>query len=318
MNRSTIQTLLFSGVLVGTSALSGQTSTPTKPAASPKAPAAATPGNPVDSGITASTDPSKVVLDINGEKMTAGQFNDLLKSFPPQVQQQASGPKRHEFAEQFIQLKIAAQEAQHENLQDSPAIKEQLAIQRDNVLAGALYQKMLADVNVSDADIQKYYDAHKSEFETVKAEHILIRFKGSAVPVGKDKKDLTDEEALAKAKEVQKRLLAGEDFAKVQKEETDDTSGPLPPFSHGQMVKEFDAAAFSLPIGKISDPVKTQFGYHIIKVISRDSKTLEQAKPEFIAKLRQEEVKKEIDALREKASVTMDENFFKAPGPATK
>lgn len=279
----------------------------------------ATPPKQVDSGISAPTDPNKVVLDINGDKMTAGQFNDMLKAFPPQVQQLANGPKRHDFIEQYIQLKLAAKEAERLNIGSTPAVREQIAIQRDNVLAGALYQDLLAKITISDADVQKYYDEHKSEYETVKAQHILIRFKGSPVPLGKDKKDLTEEEALAKAKEAQKRLLAGEDFAKVQKEMTDDTTGPLPPFSHNQMVKEFDEAAFSLPVGKISDPVKTQFGYHIIKVESHDTKTMEQAKPEIVQKLKPDAVKKQMDALRSKGNVVVDEAFFKAPAapPAT-
>ncbi len=291
---------------------SAPAATPASSDASPK------PGAPVDSAIAAPTDPNKVVLDVNGQKMTAAQFDEMVKGFPPQVQQMANGPQRHEFVEQIIRVILVSKEAENRGLDKKPSVQQQLTFQREQVLAGAMYQDMVTNLKVSDADVQKYYDEHKAEFETAKADHILIRFKGSAVPLGKGKKELTEEEALAKAKEVQKRLLAGEDFAKVQKEETDDTSGPLPQFTHGQMVKEFDQAAFSLPIGKVSDPVKTVFGYHIIKVISRDTKTMDQAKAEIMGKLRPELVKKEVDDLRAKGNVTMDENFFKTPGAATK
>jgi parvulin-like peptidyl-prolyl isomerase len=317
VNRSTIQTLTLVGALAATGLVSAQTSKPATPKTSQNSStpsdAAAKPAGPVDSAIAAPPDPNKVVLDIAGDKMTAGQFDEMVKSLSPQAQQMANGPQRHDFVESLIKLRLAAKEADRLGLQNKPAVKQQLEIQRDQVLMGALYQDLLANIKISDADIQKYYDEHKGDYDSVKAEHILIRFKGSAVPLGKGKKELTDEEALAKAKEVQKRLLAGEDFAKVEKEETDDTSGPLPAFTRGQMVPEFDKAAFSLPIGKVSDPVRTVFGYHIIKVISRDQKTMEQAKTEIVAKLRPELAKKEIEDLRGKGSVTMDEAFFKAP-----
>ncbi len=286
------------------------------PAASHTAASSPAGAGPVSSGIAAPVDPNKVVLSIDGENMTAGQFDTMIKAFPPQVQAAATGAQRHAFIEQYVQLKVAAKEAERLNLQAKPDVKMQLAIQHDNVLAGALYQDLLANVKVTDADVQKYYDEHKSEYETAKAHHILIRFKGSPVPLGKDKKELTEDEALAKAKEVQKRLMAGEDFAKVAKAESDDTSsqsGDLGEFKHGQMVGAFDTAVFSLPIGKVSDPVKTQFGYHIIRVDSRTTKTLAEAKPDIEKKLRPEIAKKEMDGLKVKDKVVIDEAFFTPP-----
>jgi len=85
----------------------------------------------------------------------------------------------------------------------------------------------------------------------------------------------TDEEALALAKELVKRLRAGEDFAKLAKEYSDDpgsrdNGGDLGWFGRGRVVPEFEKAAFSLKPGEISDPVKTMFGYHIIQVLEKD------------------------------------------------
>ncbi len=74
----------------------------------------------------------------------------------------------------------------------------------------------------SDA-LHKYYDEHKNEFQQVSAHHVLIRFKGSPVPLKEGQKDLTEEEALAKAQEVEKRLKAGEDFGVIAKAESADT-----------------------------------------------------------------------------------------------
>ncbi len=291
-----------------------------QPSAAPShsSPASAGPAAPVVPGITATTDPDKVVLNIDGDKMTARQFDEMIKAFPPQIQQAANGPQRHQFIEQYVQLKLAAKEAEKRNLESKPEVKQQLSIQHDNVLAQALYQDLSANIKVSDAEIQKYYDDHKKDYETAKAHHVLIAFKGSPV-TPKDKKELTDAEALAKAQAVQKRLLAGEDIATVAKEVSDDTSSPtgdLGTFSHGQMVPAFDAAVFSLPIGKVSDPVKTNFGYHVIRVDSRESKPLSEVRAQIEPKVRQEMAKKEMDDLRSKNTVMIDDAFFKPAGPS--
>jgi foldase protein PrsA len=117
-----------------------------------------------------------------------------------------------------------------------------------------LYTQVTADVKVTDEDVSKYYEEHKSEFnmpEQVKASHILVK-----------------EEDLAN--ELKERLEKGEDFAELAKEYSTDGSsaagGDLGYFPTGRMVPEFDQAAFSTPVGELSPVVKTQFGYHIIKV----------------------------------------------------
>ena len=308
MNQISKYTLAVGGILAISGLIWAQTTS---------TPAPTTAKAPAGSGIAAPADPNKVVLQIGDEKMTASQFQEMIKNFPPNVQQAANGPQRREFIDQYIRLKVTAKEAERRGIQNRPEVKQQLAIQHDNILAQALYQEMVASVKVSDADVAKYYADHKNEFETAKAHHILIRFKGSPVPLGKDKRELTKEEALAAAKAVQKRLLAGEDFEKVAKEVSDDTSpnGDLGNITHGQMVPAFDAAVFSLPVGKVSDPVETQFGYHIIRVDSRESKTLEQAKDEIEKKLRPEEARKEMESLRDKGNVMVDESYFPVTKP---
>ena len=192
------------------------------------------------------------------------------------------------------------------------------AIQVDSVLANALQRQVSDEVKPDDAAMQAYYDAHKSQYEQVKASHILIRYKGSQVPVRPNEKDLTEEEALAKAQDVEKQLAGGGDFAAIAKANSDDTGtatngGALPPFTRGQMVPEFEQAVFSQQVGKISDPVKTKYGYHIIKVEERTSKTFEEAKPEIEKQLKPQLLREAMDRIEKQVPVTLDDNYF---GPA--
>ncbi len=169
---------------------------------------------------------------------------------------------------------------------------------------------------VDDAMVRKYYDDHKGEFEEAHARHILIRMKGSPVPLKAGAKDLTDEEALAKAQEIEKQLQAGGDFAANRREGirryriSAQSGGDLPSFHHGQMVPAFEQAAFALEPGKVSEPVKSQFGYHIIKLESKSTKSFEEAKVEIAKKLKPQEVQKAMEDLQKRTNVVMDPAYF--------
>jgi peptidyl-prolyl cis-trans isomerase D len=125
--------------------------------------------------------------------------------------------------------------------------------------------KLRGDVKVTDDELRQYYDQHKNEYTLparVKAQHILFKTQGK-----------TPEEIAKireKAQGVLERAKKGEDFGSLAKQYSEDATassgGDLGDFGHGQMVPEFEKAAFSLGVGAISDLVQTQFGFHIIKV----------------------------------------------------
>jgi peptidyl-prolyl cis-trans isomerase C len=316
VNRNSLFALSFAalGAAVAPAVLVKAQTPPPVTAPSPAKPP--TPGT-LASGLEI-TDPNKVVLTVGDQKITAAQWDQLIDSLPQQYQKAAHGPQKRQIAEQLVVTKILAQDAEKRGVDQQPLVKQQLAFSRENVLASALYNDLVKNVKVDDAAIQAYYDAHKNEFESIKARHILVRFKGSAVPLRTGSKELSDDEALAKAQDIRKQLAAGGDFATLARAESDDTGsgangGDLGTFKHGQMVGAFETAAFSLPVGQISEPVKTQFGYHIIKVEEKQTKSQADAKPEIADKLRPEIAKKEVDDMRKKASVTFDDGYF---GPA--
>jgi peptidyl-prolyl cis-trans isomerase C len=302
--------------------------TPPSPPPAPKAPPSVNLEvlQPKD-GMLPEVPPDTVIIRIGDEKITAGEFSSFIETLPEQVRGQARGSARKQLAENLIKVKLIAQEAKRKQADQEKLFKIQAGYQMDNLLAVYYLNNYLKTTKVSEEDMKKYYAEHKNEYETMRARHILIRFAGSKVPLKPEQKDLSDEEALAKAQEVRKRLQAGADFAQVAKQESDDAGsgangGSLGEFRHGAMVGPFDEAVGVLPLGEISEPVKTPFGYHIIQVQARETKTYDEVKDEIDKKLRPQLTEKFIEGLREKAPVTLDENYFNvappAPAPASK
>lgn len=162
-------------------------------------------------------------------------------------------------------------------------------------------ENYLKNVKLTDKEIEDYYKKNKQKYETIEASHILVN---------------TEEEA----KEIEKELRAGADFGELAKKSiepgAEERKGSLGYFGRGQMIAEFEKAAFALKVGEISAPVKTEYqpgktGYHIIKVTDKKD-TLESVKEEVKADLENEKFEEKLKALKEEAKVkTYMENTAK-------
>ncbi|MGF3104636.1 foldase protein PrsA [Rossellomorea sp. DUT-2] len=166
--------------------------------------------------------------------------------------------KDSEIDEELESMKdsYGGEEAFNEALASSGASLDSV---KENIRSFLMTEKLLKDrISISDDQIKEYFEANKDTFaqeEQVQASHILV-----------------DDEKTAQ--EVKKKLDDGGDFAELAKEYSTDTSnaesgGELGFFAKGEMVTEFDEKAFAMKKGEISEPVKTEFGYHIIKVTDK-------------------------------------------------
>jgi parvulin-like peptidyl-prolyl isomerase len=309
----------FSGLAAGAVfvAVAQQPASPASGAANgaPPKPSASVVGATPAPAPASNLAPDAVVLTIGERKITRAQFDLLLASLAQNGRAAVTPADKRKVAEQYGDLETMATEARKRMLDQNPETKEMLTVQADNVLANVLAKKLNDDAQFTDLDLRAYYDAHKDDYEEAKGSHILIRFKGSKVPLKPNEKDLTEPEALAKAQDIRAKILAGADFAALAKAESDDTGsavkgGDLGSFRHKQMVAPFDQAAFSLPIGQLSEPVRSDFGYHLIKITARTSKTFDEAKSEIEKALKPKIVKAEIDKIKSQTPITLNDEYF--------
>jgi peptidyl-prolyl cis-trans isomerase C len=210
---------------------------------------------------------------------------------------------------------LVSQDAEQKKLGDTPAFKAKLEFARKKLLM----EQLLASTGkeaMTDAAMHKVYDDAIKQMGTeqeVHARHILIR-----AAAGDDKASKAAED---KIKAIIARLKKGEDFAKVAGEATEDPSGKanggdLGYFGKDQMVPEFAEVAFKLDKGQISDPVKTQFGWHVIKVEDKRTKAppkFEDVKPQVEQYVQRKAQADLVTSLRAKAKI---EKMYKVETPA--
>ena len=263
----------------------------------PKTPRAAAPAAVVQTG----TDP--VLATVNGEAIRQSDLDladaDIGQSLPG-----ATGDaKREALLSYMIDVTILAQAASQKKLDGTADYAPRINYARNKVLMELLLNDV-TKTSATEAEMKKIYDAEIAKLtpeDEVRARHILVK-------------------TVEEANDILAKLKAGADFEKLARELSIDPSaktngGDLEYFTKGQMVAEFSEAAFKLKKGELSEPVKSQFGFHIIKIEDRRTKPL----PKF------EEVKEQISAfvsrraqadlvlkLRNEAKI---ENFVKKPTP---
>ena len=271
-------------------------------------------------------DPNKVIAVAGGTLLTAGEFQAVVAGLGPQYELALTQPAfRRKIAENILQIKELAEEAQRRKLDELPGVKKQLElreemlkrqlqIQKQEVLAGALQHQVLGE----EAADKAFFEANKSQFDAVKARHILIRTPDSPAPQQAGKASLTDAQAQAKAEQIKQRIQKGEDFAAIAKAESDDPAsglkgGDLGTFSGWTMDGTFMKATQALKPNEIGGPVRTQFGYHIIQLLEDKPRTYEEAKTE-VARARWAVL---LRMLQERNKPSFDNEFFGVAAPPT-
>ena len=255
----------------------------------------------------------KVLADVNGVKITLNDFQEEVASLPQNYQQAINANKR-KFLDELILKKLLYQEAVKKEFDKDEKVLNAIEDFKIRVMSQRVLEEVLESVSVSEDELKKYYEEKKDDYKTkeqVSAAHILIRVKESD----------DDKAALEKAESILKDIKGGKDFSELAKENSDCPSGTkggeLGYFSRGQMVPEFEETAFKLKVGEVSEIVKTNFGYHIIKVLDKKEakqKEFDEVKEEIERQLLAEKQKKALidytETLKGKAKIEINEELF--------
>ena len=198
----------------------------------------------------------EVLATVAGREITQEEFDAFLASVPKEQQAYIHNPKfREHCLDQLTSLHMFAQMGGDLKLDETEDFKKAYENAKRDILAQMAMRETLKDVTVTEEELKAFYEQNKGQFmrgETVQAKHIL-----------------TDSEE--KCNDILDAIVNGEktfedaakEFSTCPSKERD---GDLGEFGKGQMVKEFEDAAFAAEIGHVVGPVKTQFGYHLIKV----------------------------------------------------
>lgn len=238
------------------------------------------------------TGEGKVVATVNGEKITETALNEYRGLRPRNV----PGDDEEALLDELVTQTVASQEAIKDKLDKDPKVAQELELLRIRVLASALVRKVMKDTTVSDEELM-------AEYEQLKARMINTEYKASHI--------LVKDEALAK--DLIKQLNEGADFAELAEKNSIDPSkqqgGDLGWFNAKQMVAPFSEAAAQLEKGSYThEPVKTQFGWHIIRLEDTretEAPALHTIKPRLEQMIKQNKVRDYIESLKDKAQITI-------------
>jgi foldase protein PrsA len=304
---------------------------------------------PAPSTTPVKGDASEVVVTYkDGGKITRGEFDTFLNVntlFNKEFAQYKDDPAFHQhLVQQLVILKVLSARAD-DKVKAEADVKTKAQLDQLNAYLGMQEggaDKQLKDASLTAKDLEQFigrstlaisaleakvtdqqmkeaYDKHlatnKNAYDIATVSHILVGTKDAAT--GADSR--TKEEALKRAKEVQEKLKSGGDFAALALEYSDDPGskdkgGKYEDVEIAQWVPEFGKAAAELPLNQVSDPVETTYGYHVMKVESRKTKTYDELKDTLRSEVAEEQgqvfVEKELPTL-------IETNTLPQPAPPT-
>lgn len=224
---------------------------------------------------------NKVLAVISGSEITEKDLNAIIMRYPEEQRAMFSSEMgKKQLLEQMISFELMNKLGKEMKLNETEEYKAGLEQLEKDLLTQMTINKVLSEVTVTDEDAKKYYKENKTQFDqpaTVSAKHILV----------------DNEELCSEVKErIENGELSFEDAAKEYSTcPSNAQGGSLGVFGRGMMVPEFEDAAFALELNTVSEPVKTQFGYHLIKTEAKNEASVakfEDVKEQIIGNLMQQ------------------------------
>lgn len=204
------------------------------------------------------SDNNKVIAQIDDIQILQSDLDFMIKNLNPQIAMNYQGEQGRLFLiQELINQRLVLENALKEQMEEEEAFQEDLKKLKENALTQYALAKVISPVDITEEEMKSIYEENQSSFqrpEQIRASHILV-------------------EEEQQAQDIKKQLFDGASFADLAQEFSTCPSsakgGDLGTFGRGQMVPEFEEAAFALAPMEVSEPVKTQFGYHIIQVTEK-------------------------------------------------
>ncbi len=240
-----------------------------------------------------------VLATVEGKEITQQDVFTFLNELGPQVAAQFQSPEgMNQIVEELVNQEVIYLDAIENKLNEEEDFISELERIKSVVLKQYAINKLLSNTLATEGEITEYYNSHKEQFtkpESIRASHILVK---------------EEDEANKILNEINEGLSFEEAASKYSLCPSKSNGGDLGEFTKGKMVPEFEETAFKLEIGKLSEPVKTQFGYHLIKVVDKKEagiSTLEEAKGQITQQVtgmkQQEKYLNKTNELKEKYEI---------------
>lgn len=280
---------------------------------------------PIGPEAIAAQDPTRVVAVVDGKDITAKQALDLLKPFPADQRKQYEKNLSNLVQQIYLQQQLAG-EAVKMNLDQQPLTKDRIAMARETVLAQAYINHLTDEANKAPSEDPKhYYDTHPDEFDQARLSGIFVAYNPPGTPASAGGPAKTEQDAQAKANDIEKKLKAGGDFSSLARTDNDNPNvaskgGDLGTVAIGdpKLPAELRTAIGKLQPGQFSEPIKVSGSYLIVRLDSRKKLAYSDVQSELTQRLNSEKSQSVIKQEVEKYKLTVkDPDFFDAPSART-
>lgn len=234
-----------------------------------------------------------VVVTVDGETVTQDMVDAITRKFPPgQLEQLKKNPEQwKQFLEKIAVSQLLYKQALEQKLHEDPDVRKTIAMTERDVLASELIESV-AEKSVTDEAVQKYYDDHKVQFARPSAHvhHIVV-----------------GDEKLAQ--DLAGQIKAGADFATLASQHSLDRGGPagngdLGWIEKGRLIPDLEQPAFAATVGDVVGPIRTQHGFHVMRVVEkRDATPIADVRDQIVERLKGEKVQEYIDNLKKEAKI---------------
>jgi peptidyl-prolyl cis-trans isomerase C len=263
--------------------------------------------------VPPSVSDNSVVLRVGDVALTKADYEKLVMGFDRGSGAVTTGgaPQSMQSGVEVARLLALVSAAKERKIDQDATVQAQIRVRGYVLLANNLLLQLRAEMKRDEAGTRALWASEKHSYIEIRARHILIRFQGVTAKAGDKGTARIEVQAKELAASILAKVKKGADFAELAKTQSDDestikTGGELPAFTRGAMTAEFETVAFGLPAGGLSEPFKTQYGYHVVQVLEHRPMPFETVRA-ALEDIRARELFEKIAT----SGVQLDRSYFK-------